>query len=432
LSTAVEDISSTKKRLKIEIPSEIVEKEYNESLSSVRSRAKIPGFRPGKAPVSLIEKKFGNDIRTDIIDKLVPQYYSEALKEAELVPVTLPEFETSPDLKRNEPLSFSLTVEVRPKVSELKYTGLKVEDVPVEVEEKEIEETISGLREGRAMFDVVDREVREDDLLVIDYVKLDPSGEKQLSSAEDQVMNLGNNLAPSGILEGLLGKKKGDVVEIVLPGVEGEEIREGEGNLLRITIKEVKEKKLPEIDEELAKDFGHESMESLREKVKEGILKAKKDKAAGGQKAKLIETLLETHEFDIPETLLNRELENLVTNEKLQKKKSGDLIKEADGEGSVPEEDDAQLAERLRPKAVRNAKSLILLDMIAEKEGITVSEDEMKNKIMLLARHLQATPEAVVNLFMTKDGSLENLRHTIRDEKVMDVVLSKAEVTKGA
>jgi trigger factor len=431
LTAAVEDITSTKKRLKIEIPADTVEKEYRESVDKMRQRAKVPGFRPGKVPVNLIEKRFGDEIKTDIVDRLVPQYYSKALRDAELVPVTLPKFESEVELKRNEPLSFTLTVEVRPAIAGLNYTGLKVDDLEVEVEDKEIEDTIKGLQDGRAMYEVVDREIREDDLIAIDYVKLDPTGEKELSSAKDQVMNLGNKIAPKGILEELLGKEKGDVVEIVLPSVEGGEVKEGEaaGNRLKITVKEVKEKSLPAIDDELAKDFGHENLESLRERVREGLLKAKKDKAAGQQKEKLLETLLQTYEFDIPESLLDRELESLVVNEKVSRKKSKELV---DSQEAGAPEDDAQLTEELRPKAVKNVKVTILLDMIAEKENLSASEDELRTRIGILARHFQTTPENVINLFVTKDGSLEGLRRTIRDEKVLDLVLAKAEVVKGA
>jgi trigger factor len=431
LAIAVEDISSTKKRVKIEIPADTIDQEYRESVDKMRQRAKIPGFRPGKAPMNLIEKRFGADIKTDIVDRLVPHYYSKAMKEAGLVPVTMPKFETEVELKMHEPLSFTLTVEVRPNIADLNYAGLKVDDVEVKVEDKEIEDTIGGLQEGRAMYEVVDREIREDDLIVIDYVKFDPTGEQEISSAKDQVMNLGNKIAPQGILEELLGKKKGDIVEIVLPSVESGEVREdaAAGDRLKITVKEVKEKSLPAVDDELAKDFGHESLESLRERVKEGLVKAKKDKAAGQQKEKLLETLLKAYEFDIPESLLDRELESLVVNEKLSRKKSKELV---DSPEAATPEADALLTEELRPKAVKNVKTAILLDMIAEKENISASDEELRTRIGLLARHFQTTPENVINLFVTKDGSLESLRRTIRDEKVMDLVLAKADVVKGA
>jgi trigger factor len=437
LNTTVEDITSTKKRLKIEIPLDIIEKEYKSSLNKVRQTAKIPGFRQGKVPVNLIEKKFGSNIKEDVLDRLVPDYYSKALKDAELVPVTMPTFESTLEIKRNEPLLFSLTVEVRPKISDFNYTGLKIDDIDTHLDDKEIEDTIKMIQEQKAMFDVVDREIKTDDLLVIDYVKLDETGEKELSSNKDQVMNLGSNIAPKGILEAVVGKRKGDVVELDLPSFEGNvegvvtEEKTGKGNLIRITIKEVKEKRLPEIDDEFAKDFGHESLEILRKKINEGLIITKKENAAKKQKEKLHDFLVESHDFDIPESLIERQLRNLVINKKLADKQSNELTADAKA-GAVSENiDDSGLAEKLRPQAMKNAKSAILLDMIAEKEGITVTEEELKARIVLLAQQFQATPEAVINFFVTKDGSLENLKYELRDEKVLDVVLSKAEIIKG-
>ncbi|MDA8084537.1 MAG: trigger factor [Nitrospiraceae bacterium] len=432
MATGVEDLSSTKKRVTIEIPANIIEKEYDNALTNIRQKARIPGFRQGKAPVSLIEKKFGPDIRSDILDKLVPDYYSKTMKESNLVPVDLPKIEESLEIRRGEPLVIALTVEVRPQVSNLVYTGLKVDDIPVEVTDAEIEETITGLQEGRAMYEVVDREVKGEDLLVLDYLKLDPSGEKVITSAKDQVMNLGTHHVPRGISEALLGKKKGATVEIILPEVEGGEIKDEEekGDRLKITIKEVKEKKLPLVDDELAKDFGHDSLEALREKVKEGLLRNKRDDAETKQKAQLLEQLVAGHDFDVPETLLERELETLVLNES-HRNAPADPAK-AEAGAMAPAADHDRLAAELRPKAVHNVKSSLLLEMIAEKENITVAEDEIKKRIALLARHFQTTPDAVINLFMTRDGSLENLSRSLREEKVLGAVLAKAEIGKGA
>ena len=426
MATIIEDISSTKKRLKIEIPADILEKEYAGSLDNVRQRARIPGFRPGKAPMSMIEKRFGDEIKSELIEKLVPTYYAEAVKEADLAPVSMPKIETDIDLKRNEPLVFSLTVEVRPKIGSMNYNGIKVAGIAASVDEKEVDDTLKGLQNDRAMFEAVDREVREDDLLIMDYVKFDPTGGKEIVSQKDQVMNLGNKLTPRGILENLLGKKKGDIVEVILPEVDGKELKEDSvnGDKLRITIKEVKEKKLPEIDDEFAKDFGNESLDALKGKIKEGILAAKQENGKKLQKAKIIDTLIEAHAFDVPESLAEAELEHLVNNELYANKSQKQT-------GSVSDEPDPALAEKLRPKAVKNVKATIMLDEIAEREKITVSEAEVKDRISLIARQFQATPDAIVNLFMTRDGSLENLKHNIREEKVLDFLLAGAEITEG-
>lgn len=437
METTVEDISTTKKRLKIEIPSAVIREEYNSSLNNVKMKAKIPGFRPGKIPNNLIEKKFGDNIRADIIDRLVPQYYSKALKDADLVPVTMPTLEDTLEIKKDQPLSFSLTVEVRPKISDLTYTELKVEEIPVQVDDHEVDETLKRLRDDRAVVSVVDRPVQEDDLIIIDYTKLDPAENKELSSGTDQLMNLGNNLVPKGILDELIGKQKGDVIEINIPafdasGQTGELIQEEDkGNRIRITIKEIKEKILPEIDDDFAKELGQDTLISLKEKIREGILNAKNANAAKQQKSKLLATIVDSHDFDIPESLLEKELQTLMINEKASIEQAKGAFENKDGDVSSKEASDTELMEKLKPTAVQNVKSMILLDMIAEKEHVSVSEEELKSRILLLAQQFQSTPETIINLFVTKDGSLDNLKNNIKDEKVLDLLLSKAETIKG-
>ena len=427
MTTIIEDISSTKKRLKIEIPADILEKEYGDSLHKIRQRARIPGFRQGKAPMNIIEKRFGGEIKNELIEKLVPTYYAEAIKEADLAPVTMPKIDTELDLKRHEPLVFSLTIEVRPKIDDLDYSSLTVNEISISVDDKEVEETLAGLQNDRALFEAVDREIRKDDLLIIDFVKLDPAGEKELSSAKDQIMNLGHNLTPPGILEGLLNRKKGDTVELILPEGEDKERTEGPetGNRLRISIKEVKEKKLPEIDDEFAKDFGYESLDMLKDKIREGILATKQGNAKKQQKSRLVDTLVARHHFDVPESLLEAELEHLVMNDRLAADPSTQSASAGQGKG------DAEMKSKKRPQALRNVKVSIILDEIAAKEHVTVSEAEMKERISLLAKQLQATPDAVINLFMTRDGSLDNLRHNLKEEKVLDLLLAGAAVVKG-
>lgn len=430
MSVTVEDITATKKRVKIEIPADVVAKEYETSLKSVRQRARIPGFRPGHAPANMIEKRFGGDIRSDLIDKLVPDYYTRALREHSLVPVAMPTFESTPEIRRNEPVTFTVTVEVRPKIENLRYTGLQVDAVPVSVEEREVDETLASMQEQRAVFNAVDREVREDDLIVMDYVQFDPSGEKEIGSAKDKMMRLSSQYTPQGILDEVLGRRSGDVVDIVLPVVaQGEIVDEsGQGERLRITIKEVKEKKLPPIDGDFAKDFGHDTLEALKEKIREGLMKAKQDDAARQQKATLVDELVSAHEFEVPETMLRSELATLVNREKEKRTPPAGQAPQQDDAAA----DDAALGEELRPRAVRNVMASLLLDAVSEREGIVVTEEELRTRIALLAKSFQATPEAVVNLFMTRDGSLDGLRHTIREEKAMDLLLAKAQIVQGA
>jgi trigger factor len=169
LLKALEDISSTKKRLKIEVPAEAIESEIKRGLNEAQKRARIPGFRPGKAPIHLIEKKFGKEIEADVMEKIIPEYYLKAIKEADITPVSRPVVEESFDFKRNEPISMTVSVEVRPRVENLDYENVTVKEVPVEVRDEEVDAVLNRLAEERATYESVDDAVNAGDLVTIDY-----------------------------------------------------------------------------------------------------------------------------------------------------------------------------------------------------------------------------------------------------------------------
>lgn len=156
----VEDISTTKKRLKIEIASDTIESEIKDSLEKVRQRAKIPGFRPGKAPLSLIEKRFGKEIEAEVLEKVIPEKYNAALREASLSPVGMPELEEKFEFKRNTPLNLSFIIEVLPKIENLDYENIKVKDIPFSVEETDIDKTLTRLRIRRRYLRLLTRKQR--------------------------------------------------------------------------------------------------------------------------------------------------------------------------------------------------------------------------------------------------------------------------------
>ncbi|MDP2277714.1 MAG: trigger factor family protein, partial [Nitrospirota bacterium] len=150
---AVEDLSSTKKRLKIEIPSEAIEKKIKSSLEKARQKAKTPGFRPGKTPMNIIEKHYGKSAEAEALEEVIPEFYDRALKEAAIVPVTRPEIEGGVNFERNNPLSLSFTLEIRPKIENLKYEGIKTKALPVIVSDEEVENALKRLQEGKATYE---------------------------------------------------------------------------------------------------------------------------------------------------------------------------------------------------------------------------------------------------------------------------------------
>jgi len=422
LLQAVEDLTPTKKRIKIEIPSDIIEKEIRDSLERLRQQTNIPGFRLGRAPMNLIERRFGKKVEAEVLERVIPEFYREALKEANITPITLPVPDERFDFKRKNPISLSLTVEVMPEIENLNYSELKVKDIPVAVEETEVEEALKRLQEDKAIYETAEKEIGRDDLVTFDYIDCEIVGEEITPALKEQILKMGNEILPMDIEEKLTGKNKGETVELTNTFDENYRVKELAGKTvkIRVTIKEVKRKILPVVDDEFAKDLGSDNLSELREKIKENIHRAKKEHAVKIQKAEILDTLIEYHDFEVPETLLANEVQALLMRSRIYKVPESEEKKE---DNEVPPE--------IKQEALRNIKASIIINAIGEKEGVTVTEEEMKDRIQLIAERLSTKPEAVMKFYAAKDGSLGGLRQSIYEDKVLDLLFSKAIIEKG-
>ncbi len=416
-----EDITSTKKRISIEIPAEAVESEIQGSLKTIRAQTRLPGFRKGKAPMSLIEKRFGKDVEGEAMERLVPKYYSEAIKETGIVPVGQPVLEGGIEIKRNEPLAMTFTVEVRPKV-DITYEGLKVKDLETKVEDKDVDETIKRLQQERATFEPAEGPVADGHIVVMDYDIAEDD-----KSFKDEVFKVGSDLLPAEFSKKLTGVAKGGTVEfeVAFPKDYYAEELAGQSRNFKVTVKEIKAENAPDIDDEFAKDMEFDSLKKLKGHVRERMEGSQRDAVARMQKGLLVKDLVDAHEFDPPESFVEGELENMLAAER-----SKSLANPADGtEGEgKPEFDEKAKREEYRPDAIKRAKASVVLDIIGEREGIEVSEDDMKSRIVRMSMEANTTPENLMKYYVAKDGSLEGMKQAIFEEKVLDLVLERAQM----
>lgn len=398
----IEEISATKKRLKIEIPANIVEEEIQKALKEIQKKAKIPGFRPGKAPISIIEKKFGKEAEADVLEKLVSESYQEAVKETKIKPLLPPMAEDAIDIKRKEPLSFELIVEVRPDIEDLKYDNIEVEEISTEVKEEEIEEVLQRLSKERGTFEPTEEPAIYEDLVVIDYTT--DIGKE----AKDYIYKLGAGPFPEDFSKALEGRKKDETFSVTIDFPE-DSIADFAGKKVNfeITIKEVKRRQNIPL-EELHKEFGFEDMDSLKKYIRQSLENTKKDQALEKQKFDILKKLLETYDFELPEGLVEIEMKR--------------ITEEYESMGL----DVTQHMDKISERAQRNVKAYILLDLIGEKEGVTVSEEELKQEILDIARRYSITPQGVVQYYMSRDGSLEALKNRVFERKVFDILLQKS------
>ncbi len=440
---SIEHINSTKKRLKIEIPQDAIEKEINDSLEKLRQRVKIPGYRQGRAPINLLEKRFGKEIESEVLEKIIPEYYSMAIKEASIKPVALPVLDEEIEFKRKEPLTLSFTVEVLPPIENINYENIKVKDVQVSVEDSDIESAIKKLQEKKAIYEVAEKEIEMDDLVTFDYHDGKITNGDPVSSLKDIVTNMGNEIFPPDIMEKVLGKKRGDLVEITVNFDENFKHKDLAGKTanIKLIIKEVKKKILPNIDDEFAKDLGFENMSELRENLKEKILNLIREHIKKIQKAEIVKQLIESTPIEVPESMLQQEIESLVMEGKFSEKQSNeeniqplsdaDVIEGESDAGKIlnesqPKNEVEDVQTKIQKMALNNVKASIIIHTIGQKEGINVTDEEVNERISVIANRLSTSPEAIKSFYQYREGSLESIRRSIYEEKVLDMLLSKA------
>ena len=407
----IEDVTSTKKKMSIEIPDAEIIGEINKTLQHFRKNAKFDGFRPGKAPISLVEKMYGKDAESDALEKIVPKYYSDAIKEAAIKPVANPVLESGMQYKRGNDLALTFTVEVRPTIEKLKYDGIEVTDVAYEPKPEDTEHALERLRTDKASYAPTDEAAKENDIIIMDY-----SSKEDDKSFEGEVYKVGTELMPKAFSDNLTGKKKGDKVEFEAEFPEDYYAKDlaGQKRNFSVEVKEVKKMSLPELDDELGKDLGFDTLDELKARIAERLEESRKTTIQKMQKAELLHKLVDAHSIEAPETLVEGELENLMAQQRGQAMQTG--------EGP----DDAKLREELKENAERNVKASLIIQEIGEKEKIEVSEQEMNDRVVAMAQAANMSPENVVKYYMSKDGSIDGLSQSVFEDKVMEMLVDKA------
>jgi trigger factor len=405
LLKSCEDISATRKRLTIEIPVDVIESEIQKSLAETQAKTRIPGFRPGKAPMTIIEKKYGKGIESEVVEKVLPDVYLAAVKEAGIKPMSRPKMDQEVDFKRNEPLTLSVTVDVRPVIENFEYENIPVTTLPVGATDDEIESVIRSIASGKGTYEVVEGEAASGDLVTVDF-STDGGIEKK-----DVVIKVGTGPFPKEFFDSFTGKKKGDdfPAEVVFPADSPSEFA-GKTVKFSFSMKEVKRNNIPPVDDELAKDMGVESLDALRGQVKADLLAMRQGEVDRKQQLEVLGKILEKHSFEAPESLVTTELARLVAEAKMSGRKSAT---------------DEELEKELLPEAEKNSKITCLLDIIGDRENVAVTEDEMKQEIYQLAVRFNVAPDNVIKHYIERDGSLEGIRNAIFDRKTMRLLLDK-------
>ena len=420
MKVAVEEIEGCKRRLAVEAPIDVVQKEWERAYGRVQKRAALPGFRKGHVPRSLVKLHFADDVRREVAEHLIPDVYRQALTEARIDPVNEPDLQEL-TLEENAPLSFKAVVEVKPTIELADYRGVEIEHATPAVNDTDVADTLERMRDQHAEFRSVDRPAATGDLVVVDYT-LSPD-DHEPSTANGYHFVVGGGTVLPEIDNAAVGLKSGDEREVDLRFADDHRMESlrGKGGKAHIKVSEVKEKVLPALDDDFAKALGEfETLEAVRAEVRKQLESAREAEGRRALEDKIVQALLTRHEFGVPDAMVMRQVAHQVEHTRERLRRQG-----VDPDGI--QWDYPKIVGELRPAAEQGVRRALLLEAIADKESIAPSDADLDAEIEKFAKASQR-PAPAVRRMMEKSGDLDALRHGLREKKTLDLLIEHARI----
>jgi len=419
MKSTVTTISPAKKDLDFELGAEEVGPAYEKIIDGYARRIKVPGFRAGHAPRDMIKSLFPDELRNALIDEMAPRALAESLKTHGLNPVTVPVIHDI-EFEEERPLRFKAAIEVWPEFDLPEYRKVKVTKVEAKVEDKEIDEALEQLRQKSAEYvPVEDRGVADGDYVVVEWKGRDLSS-KRLLPTEKAVVLAGHQENEKILNENLPGAKPGEEREFQIdhPADHANKKIAGKSILYTMTVQSIKSKKLPEVNDDLAKSIGEgDTLAELRERLRQEILRSREKAARNAMAEEILKTLSESLKIELPEGLIERETESLI------RRRFG--VPAEDVEKSLTPEALAELRTQVRIQARRTVLNHLLLSQVAQKENLSVSEEDLTEELKSLAQ-ANRVPLARLRENLEKDDRLDEVRETLVLRKAIDFLVNEA------
>jgi trigger factor len=409
--------------LEISVPADAVAQETGKVTEQIRGKARLKGFRPGKAPQSLVRKNFSDDIRQKVLENLIPRFFEAKIKDENLRVVSAPHY-TDVHFHDGEPLRFKARFEVYPQIELSDYRGVEVPYSEPEVTAADIEQRLEQIRDAKAQYVNEDpRPLAEGDYAVVALESL-AGAEPPIKSDEVQVLIGGPETMP-GFTENLTGASPGDEKEfdVTYPEESGHTKLAGRTVRFKVEVKGIRRKELPELNDEFAKDMGDfVTLDEYREAVRKSLLAQRQNEAQRAAKDKLVEKLVEANDFAVPETFVDRQIENRVQQR---------LRELEQQQGIDPRSfnlDWEQVKKAQHDDALREVKASLILTKIAEREAIAPTRDEVDREVERIARQ-EREAIASVRRKLIENGSIDRIAAHIQTEKTLNFLFEHATKT---
>jgi trigger factor len=427
----IEKSDGCRRVLAIAVPAETVRSDYDAIIGLFAKEVKISGFRPGRAPVELVEKRYSKQIIQETKDRLIPRFYHEALEQQSIEPVAVIDVQDV-EFKRDEGLRFKVTVDVAPEFKLPKYKKISLKREKTDVDDADVDRTLKEICERFARFDDVDdKPVASGDLVQIDYdavsdgVSLAEMADdcRDVGSGKDFWVPTGESEFVPGMNAALEGAAIGDTltVDVVFPEDYHVAAVAGKTAVYTVVVKGIRTRVLPELDEEFLKRFDVESEDALRTRIRQDLEEAAEARETGRLKDDVSRFLLDKTGMDLPEAIVERETAALVRDMLTRVAQQG-------GSREMLEQHRDEIFGSASQSARDRVKLSYIVDRIGEDEEITVTDEDVEQRLLVMSQRYGMPPERIRPELEKQDEGLQNLRTEIRGDKVMDFLLENAKI----
>jgi trigger factor len=407
---------STRREIAVEVPAEDVQRETEALIQKYQKLARLPGFRKGHVPASIIKQRFSEDIKTEVVEALVPRYFRQEAEKQGLVPVSQPRV-TDLHIHDGEPLRFKASFEILPEIKVEGYKELRAEKPVIEITDEEVQQALNHLQEQHAAFEAIEgRALADGDFAQVSLDGRPKDGDGQPVHMDDVLVEIGGKNTMPEFTEHLRGASAGEekAFEVRYPEDSNDQRLRGKTFDYTVKILSMKKKNLPELNDAFAKELGDfTGIEDVNERVRENMEAEKKHTAEHEAKDKLVAELVKRNDFEVPEAMVDRQID--VRLERGLRALASQGMRAED----MKKMDLNRLRSGQRDQAVQEVKASLLLDRIADLEKLEVSDEEIDHEIEALALQTKQTSEAV-RARLTRDGALDRIRNRIRNEKTLN------------
>jgi len=419
----IEDQKDAQKLINVEVEAQRVDAALEDIYNGIQKTANIPGYRPGKAPRDMVKTHYNKAANEEVLNRLIWDCYREAITEKNINPVGYPVI-VDVDFNEGKPLNFSVKVETRPAFKLKVYKGIKVKEKLYEASDEDVDNALKQMQESMAEYkNIKARPIAKGDYIVCDYECF--SGGKQVDKKDKLWLYISDKLQPKELLALLLGAELGTTKETEVSYPKDYEYKElaGQSRLYKVTPKEIKEKILPEINDELAKSTGHfNDMSELKADLKKNILSQKKLESARDVENQIYKILLESHAFDVPASLVENQALRLVQETKQRLAQQGYKKEDLDTQ-------DDKLKESVKGRALDNVRLFFIMQSIAQQEKIEVVESDIDKRVAEIASHTKED-QVKVRQRLKENNLLDSLKEQALHDKVSEFLIAQAKRDK--